>query len=57
MSLRTGRLAIKHSLLSLESGIIGKMEHRDHIKCGSPITRKAIDLILERSMCHGSESK
>jgi hypothetical protein len=57
MSLRTGRLAIKHSLLSLESGIIGKMEYRDHIKCGSPITRKAIDLILERSMCHGSESK
>lgn len=30
-------------------GDIGKMGYRDHIKYGSPITKKAIELILERS--------
>jgi stage V sporulation protein AE len=30
-------------------GDIGKMGYRDHIRFGSPITKKAIELILERS--------
>jgi len=30
-------------------GDIGKMGYRDHIKYGSPITKKAVELILERS--------
>jgi stage V sporulation protein AE len=30
-------------------GDIGKMGYRDHIKHGSPITRKAVEFILERS--------
>jgi stage V sporulation protein AE len=30
-------------------GDIGKMRYRDHIRFGSPITKKAIELILERS--------
>jgi stage V sporulation protein AE len=30
-------------------GDIGKMARKDHVKNGSPITRKAVELILERS--------
>ena len=34
-------------------GDIGKMAKKDHYENGSPITRKAIELILERSGYHG----
>lgn len=38
-------------------GDIGKMGYRDHIKYGSPITKKAVELILERSGQFGSENE
>ncbi|MBB5323496.1 stage V sporulation protein AE [Anoxybacillus tepidamans] len=38
-------------------GDIGKMGYRDHIKYGSPITKKAVELILERSGEFGSENE
>lgn len=34
-------------------GDIGKMARRDHYKSGAPITKKAVELILERSGFHG----
>ncbi|WP_139489239.1 stage V sporulation protein AE [Brevibacillus dissolubilis] len=37
-------------------GDIGKMQGKDHIRQGCPITRKAVDWILERSEYHGSET-
>jgi stage V sporulation protein AE len=36
-------------------GDIGKMGYRDHIKYGSPITRQAVELILERSEYRDSQ--
>lgn len=36
-------------------GDIGKMARRDSFKLGSPITRKAVELILERSSFHGKK--
>ncbi len=35
-------------------GDIGKMAGKDHFKKGSPITRQAVELILERSGYHGN---
>lgn len=37
-------------------GDIGKMAKRDHYEHGSPITRKAVELILERSGFHDKKS-
>lgn len=37
-------------------GDIGKMAKRDHYENGSPITRKAVELILERSGFHDKRS-
>lgn len=37
-------------------GDVGKMERRDDVKKGSPITKKAVEIILERSGFHGKES-
>jgi stage V sporulation protein AE len=37
-------------------GDIGKMAKRDHYERGSPITRKAVELILERSGFHDKRS-
>ncbi|MEX2105189.1 MAG: stage V sporulation protein AE [Bacilli bacterium] len=37
-------------------GDIGKMNGRDHIRYGAPITRKAVELILERSGNNGAIS-
>ncbi|WP_307338965.1 stage V sporulation protein AE [Caldalkalibacillus uzonensis] len=34
-------------------GDIGKMKGRDHIRYGAPVTHKAVEIILERSGCHG----
>ena len=34
-------------------GDIGKMARKDHYDQGSPITKQAIELILERSGYHG----
>jgi stage V sporulation protein AE len=38
-------------------GDIGKMDYRDHINSGSPITRKAVEIILERSGYYGNSAK
>ncbi|KJE25800.1 stage V sporulation AE1 family protein [Geobacillus kaustophilus] len=38
-------------------GDIGKMGYRDHAKYGAPITRKAVELILERSGGHAGKRK
>ncbi|KXG11135.1 hypothetical protein AT864_00218 [Anoxybacillus sp. P3H1B] len=38
-------------------GDIGKMGYRDHVKYGSPITKKAVEVILERSENGGSRHK
>jgi stage V sporulation protein AE len=38
-------------------GDIGKMARKDHIKYGSPITMKAVEVILERSGYDGGTSK
>jgi stage V sporulation protein AE len=38
-------------------GDIGKMDYKDHIKYGSPITRKAVEIILERSGYYGNKPK
>ncbi|OCA90986.1 stage V sporulation protein AE [Bacillus sp. FJAT-27225] len=38
-------------------GDIGKMARRDHFSAGSPITKKAVELILERSGYDGRETK
>lgn len=38
-------------------GDIGKMARQDHVKNGSPITSKAVDLILERSGFNGNYRK
>lgn len=38
-------------------GDIGKMGYRDHVKYGSPITRKAVEIILERSGYDDSTNK
>ncbi|MFC0298107.1 stage V sporulation protein AE [Geobacillus jurassicus] len=38
-------------------GDIGKMGYRDHAKYGAPITRKAVELILERSGGHAGQRK
>jgi stage V sporulation protein AE len=35
-------------------GDIGKMSKHDHISNGSPITKKAVDIILERSGKNGT---
>lgn len=37
-------------------GDIGKMGYRDHVKYGSPITKKAVEVILERSGHCGHEN-
>jgi stage V sporulation protein AE len=37
-------------------GDIGKMAQHDHFERGSPITRKAVDIILERSGYYGGRS-
>ncbi len=37
-------------------GDIGKMHGKDHIRYGCPITRKAVEWILERSELHASQS-
>ena len=34
-------------------GDIGKMARKDHFEIGSPITKKAVELILERSGYYG----
>ncbi|MCL6586114.1 MAG: stage V sporulation protein AE [Anoxybacillus sp.] len=38
-------------------GDIGKMGYRDHIKYGSPITKQAVELILERSGLRDDDRK
>jgi stage V sporulation protein AE len=38
-------------------GDIGKMDYKDHIQYGSPITRKAVEIILERSGYYGNKAK
>ncbi|WP_338451740.1 stage V sporulation protein AE [Niallia oryzisoli] len=38
-------------------GDIGKMAGKDHFEKGSPITRKAVELILERSGFNGNRKK
>ncbi|MFC3882785.1 stage V sporulation protein AE [Bacillus songklensis] len=38
-------------------GDIGKMARKDHIKYGSPVTMKAVEVILERSGYDGGSSK
>jgi stage V sporulation protein AE len=38
-------------------GDIGKMNGHDHIRYGAPITRKAVEIILERSGYNGSQRK
>ncbi|WP_027407662.1 stage V sporulation protein AE [Anoxybacteroides tepidamans] len=38
-------------------GDIGKMGYRDHVKYGSPITKKAVEVILERSGHRGDENR
>ncbi|MGJ7919921.1 stage V sporulation protein AE [Neobacillus sp. LXY-4] len=38
-------------------GDIGKMAQHDHYERGSPITKKAVDIILERSGYYGSQNK
>jgi len=35
-------------------GDIGKMDYKDHVKNGSPITRRAVEIILERSKFNGN---
>lgn len=38
-------------------GDIGKMSKHDHIDNGSPITKKAVEIILERSVKNGTEEQ
>jgi len=38
-------------------GDIGKMDRKDHVRNGSPVTKKAVELILERSGFYDNKNK